>query len=305
MGCDGPDELVLVGHDRLHNLPGEFRVVRCRGCGLIRTDPRPTLDEIGFYYPSDYRPYFTTRVDPGAPSPIPEERRGWLRRMVGRVLRPVSNEVPPLPPGRLLELGCGSGAFLHRMAQCGWTVEGIEPSPEAGTAARALGYPVHIGPLETAPDPAAPYDLIVGWMVLEHLHEPIAALQKLGRWSAEGAWLVASVPDAGAWEFKLFGDAWYALHLPGHLFHYTPRSLASVLARAGWRLERVFWHDNPNNLLLSARYRFLERGWTRAAGLMQEMADCKRLPRTRMLLGKLLGRLHHSGRITVWARRAP
>ena len=302
LGCAAGDDPVLTGRDRLHDLPGEFRVVRCRACGLMRTDPRPTLETIGFYYPLDYRPYLTTRVGPAAPAARPGAA-GPFRRAVRRMLRPVGNQLPDLPPGRMLELGCGSGAFMHAMAGKGWVVEGIEPSPAAGSEARALGYPVHIGPLETAPDPAAPYDLTVGWMVLEHLHEPVAALEKVGRWSATGAWLVASVPDAGAWERRLFGDAWFALQVPGHLFHYTPRTLGLVLARAGWRLERVFWQDNPNNLLLSARYLALERGWGRAAEALQAMAHGERLHRTRSVLGKLLGRLRSSGRITIWARR--
>ena len=301
LGCAGDDEPVLTGRDRLHDLPGEFRVVRCRVCGLMRTDPRPTLDGIDFYYPSDYRPYLTSRVSSTAPAPAP--RGGRVRALVRRILRPVALELPPLPPGRLLEIGCGSGGFLHGMAQKGWTVEGIERSPDAGGTAQALGYQVHIGPLETTPDPAAPYDLVVGWMVLEHLHEPIATLEKVARWSRSGAWLVASVPDAGAPEFRWFGDAWYALHLPGHLFHYTPRTLAKVLERAGWRLERVFWHDNPNNLLLSLRYLLLERGWTKTADLLRAMADGERFRWTRLFLGKLLGRLHASGRMTIWARR--
>jgi SAM-dependent methyltransferase len=267
----------------------------------MRTDPRPTLEAIDFYYPPDYQPYVTTRVGAGDSRAAAE--RGPFRRWVARTLRPVNHELPPVSAGRLLEIGCGSGAYLHEMAQAGWQVQGIEPSADAGAAARVLGYPVHVGPLETAPDPAEPYDLVVGWMVLEHLHEPIAALSKLARWSAPGAWLAASVPDASAWEFKLFGDAWYALHLPGHLFHYTPRTLGLVLARAGWRLERVVWHDNPNNLLLSARYRCLERGWTRSAEALRDMAECKRLGRTRLLLGKLLRALRSSGRMTVWARR--
>ncbi len=301
LGCPSDDELVITGRDRLHELPGEFRVVRCRGCGLMRTDPRPTLDGIDFYYPADYRPYLTTRVGTTPTAKVPSS--GRVRTAIRRLLRPVALELPPLPPGRLLEIGCGSGAFLHSMAQKGWSVDGIERSPDAGASAQALGYPVHIGPLETAPDPPAPYDLVVGWMVLEHLHEPIATLEKLARWSATGAWLVASVPDAGAREFTWFGDAWYALHLPGHLFHYTPRTLGRVLERGGWKLERVYWHDNPNNLLLSLRYLWLERGWSTGADLLQSVADGKRFPWARLFLGKLLGRLRSSGRMTIWARR--
>src|SRR3546814_19345766 len=61
-----------------------------------------------------------------------------------------------------------------------------------------------------------PVDLIVGWMVLEHLHQPLAVLRKLRRWIQPDGWLVLSVPDAGSLEFRVFGDRWYALQLPTH-----------------------------------------------------------------------------------------
>jgi len=301
LGCLAGDDLVLVGRDRLHDLPGEFRVVRCRGCGLLRTDPRPTLASIDYYYPADYHPYLSTRVVNGEEPAVPP--RGRLRSLARRLLRPINHELPACETGRMLEIGCGSGSFLHEMARAGWEVHGLEPSAQAGAAAAALGYPVHVGPLETAPDPERPYDLIVAWMVLEHLHQPVAALKKLSRWTVAGGRLVASVPDASAWEFRLFGPAWYALHLPGHLFHYTPRTLSRVLERGGWRLERVLWHDNPNNLLLSARYRCLDRGWTRPAQVLRDMADNRRFVRSRAVLGKLLGTFRSSGRMTIWARR--
>src|SRR2546425_7402449 len=55
--CEARDDLVLQGSDRLHGLPGIFSVVRCRGCGLMRTNPRPTPHSMPFYYPADYGPH--------------------------------------------------------------------------------------------------------------------------------------------------------------------------------------------------------------------------------------------------------
>lgn len=52
---DGPE--VVRGGDRELGLPGEFRVIRCPGCRLMRTDPRPTLETMSFYYPDAYAPY--------------------------------------------------------------------------------------------------------------------------------------------------------------------------------------------------------------------------------------------------------
>ena len=77
---------------------------------------------------------------------------------------------PPVRPGRLLEIGCASGSFLHRMAARGWQVEGIEFSEKAAKAARDLGYKVHTGPLETAPAPAGSLDLIVGLSYVERIY---------------------------------------------------------------------------------------------------------------------------------------
>jgi SAM-dependent methyltransferase len=300
LGCPPDDEFVVLGRDRLHDEPGEFPVLRCRSCGLLRTSPRPTRAEIGRYYPPDYGPYGSTVVPSAEPRYSPPS--GW-KRTWDRLLEPRTNVLPALAPGRLLEIGCGSGAFLHRMAAAGWDVEGLELSPSAGREAQRLGFPVFIGSLAEAPDPARAYDLIVGWMVLEHLHEPVAMLRKLRKWSRPGGWLALSVPDAGALEFKLFGDAWYALDVPRHLFHFTARTAALVLARGGWELRRVIWHDNPNNLLLSLRNRCRERGWSRSAELLREVADGRRYGRARLALGKLLGSLRASGRMTLWASR--
>ncbi|MGH7511956.1 MAG: class I SAM-dependent methyltransferase [Gemmatimonadales bacterium] len=301
LGCAPDDEIVVRGHDRLHELPGEFTVVRCRGCGLLRTTPRPTPEAMGFYYPAEYGPYLSTRVLEDAPAPPAAPRpAGAIRRWIRETKTHI---VPPLTPGRMLEVGCGSGAYLHEMAARGWAVEGLEFSPDAAAAARALGYQVRVGALETAADPAAPYDLIAGWMVVEHLHDPLGGLRKLARWTRPGGWLALSTPDAAAPEFKLFGDAWYALHLPNHLYLYDHRTLRRVLAESGWELRRVFWHDNPNNLLMSLRFWALDRGRTGLAEWLLDVAECRRWPRARLVLGKLLGALRASGRMTVWARR--
>src|SRR3546814_13570677 len=124
------------------------------------------------------------------------------------------------------------------MARAGWDVEGIEPSAHAARQACEAGYKVRNVSLETAGDPETPFDVVVGWMVLEHLHEPLAALKKLRQWVRQDGWLGLSVPDAGGLEFKLVRARWYDLHLPAHLIHYSRDKLKKRLAkigREGWR----------------------------------------------------------------------
>ena len=230
LGCPRADEIVIdAGRDRLHGLRGTYRVVRCVHCDLLRTNPRPTPETMGHYYPSNYGPYH---------SPAKSDQT-LVKRLVRRLFDERYTVVPAMPPGRALELGCASGNFLVELRQKGWAAHGIEYNPEAGMRARAEGFPVHIGQAETAPAPVEPFDFVAGWMVLEHLHDPIKVLRKLHEWTRPGAILALSVPDSGALEMRLFGGYWYALQVPTHLFHFNRDTLAKVLDQAGWTLEHV------------------------------------------------------------------
>lgn len=299
LGCPPGDDLVFSGGDRLHGLPGEFSIVKCRTCGLMRTNPRPTSDSIGFYYPADYSPYLGTKVEGSTLGKPPL----W-KRTLKKLITPNESRLPPVRPGRMLEIGCASGIFMHRMAMAGWEVEGIEFSAQAAANARSLGYSVHTGSLEEAPEPVQPYNLVVGWMVLEHLHEPIMALEKLRRWIRPGGWLVLSVPNAASLEFKLFKQRWYALQLPTHLTHFTPKTIEATLARAGWQTDRILHQQNLGNLVASIGY------WLEDLGVRPQITEkFTRFPE-RLTWGHyilfpiatLASWFGQTGRMTVWAR---
>jgi 2-polyprenyl-3-methyl-5-hydroxy-6-metoxy-1,4-benzoquinol methylase len=268
----------------------------------MRTNPRPTLETIDYYYPVDYSPYLGTRVNNESFSPT---HSSLLKRIAKLFVEFNTNRLPPLPPGKMLEIGCASGAFLHLMALNGWKVSGIEYSSTAAENARALGYTVHQGSIETAPEPDHFYDLVVGWMVLEHLHDPLLSLKILHRWTKSRGWLVLSVPNIGGYEYKIFKDAWYALQVPTHLFFYTSRTLETVLARGGWRVEKLFHQRILNNLFPSIGYYLSDRGmehpFTRA--LIDFPLSARRKNYYLYPVASLLAILGLTGRMTVWARR--
>ncbi|MBR0568589.1 class I SAM-dependent methyltransferase [Azoarcus sp. L1K30] len=237
LGCGRNDQVVL-DHvtDRLHGLPGEYRIVRCRNCGLMRTNPRPTAATIAYYYPSNYAPH---RNDAHRASVAGRVEPYW-KRVLTDLIDERDTLMPDVKRGRALEFGCASGGFLARLRDSGWLADGIEPNHDAAARARAAGFAVHVGQIEDAPVPGVRYDLVVGWMVMEHLHHPIDALRKLHEWSNPDALLAISVPDCGTWEFSLFKDKWFGLQVPTHLFHFTRASLTEVLRRGGWEVERIF-----------------------------------------------------------------
>jgi SAM-dependent methyltransferase len=278
--------------------------VKCCTCGLIRTNPRPTLDTMNFYYPANYGPYLATQAN--SASALRTSFRSKLKQVITGMFRFNTQVIPRLSPGRMLEVGCASGAYLQQMAGQGWQVEGIEPDTQAATRARQLGYHVYTGSIESAPDPDEVYDIVVAWMVLEHLHEPVTALRKFYNWTSHKGWLVFSVPNTASLEASLFKDAWYALDLPRHLYHFTPSTLECVLGQTGWKIKRILHQRSLSNLFASiglwlqdhridnrfVRWllKFPEASW-RWHQLMYPLA----------FLFSLFGQ---TGRITVWARKA-
>lgn len=303
LGCCRGDEIVLVGRDLLHDLPGEFRVVRCKQCGLMRTDPRPVASDMGFYYPAEYGPYLGTQVHA-------DDQHAFLRRLKNRI-KPWVNRVfvfgaqaiPSLAPGRMLEIGCASGSYLHLMAQQGWQVEGIEFSSQAAAAAAQLGYRVHAAALETAQVPEEPFDLIVGWMVLEHLHDPVACLKKLRDCADIGTWLVLSVPNAGSVGLSILGKNWYSLHLPNHLFHFTPKTLAHVLSEGGWNLEYVCHQRVLIDWVASVGYALRDNGFSWIGRKLIAFPESSVIWHYLMYpIAWFLSLFGQTGRMTVWAR---
>lgn len=301
MGCPPKDKYVTTGHDRLHDLPGDYNIVICQTCDLMRTNPRPTPGTMGYYYPDDYGPYQGTQItsdDSGDNLPL------W-KKLAKLLIRFNTDCIPEMTPGRLLEIGCASGRFLHKMANQGWLVEGVEFSDSAAEAARSLGHSVQTGSVESVADYDEPFDLIVGWMVIEHLHQPVETLEKLAHWTKPGGWLAISVPNAGSLEFKLFKDKWHALHLPNHLYHFTPQTLDKLLEKSGWKMKRVL-HQRvissqfdslgyiageyfPNSRVHQFLNGFSEKGLIWNVALYP--------------LAWLLSLIGQTGRMTIWAQK--
>lgn len=222
-------QVLFEGPDRLHHLPGTFRLVQCPECGWIRQNPRPTAETIGYYYPSDYINFI------GAVEDEPGRLRRWDRRY-GILKRRWALEAFQ-PRGRLLDVGCATGVFLHEMAGAGWEVMGIEPNEEAAAYARGrFDLPVHVGTLQTARLPAGSFDVVTFWDVLEHLHTPWQDLVEAHRLLAVGGLLVIRIPNLGSMGARLFGPLWLGWDLPRHLYLFPTPALTRALSDLGFTL---------------------------------------------------------------------
>lgn len=148
-------------------------------------------------------------------------------------------ELRGLRPGRLLDVGSGRGRFLAAASAAGWDAVGIEFEPALARMARdRYGVEVVVGDAVSAPVDG-PFDVITMWHVLEHLPDPLAAIERARELLVPNGRLVVSVPNNDSWQARLGGDDWLHLDIPRHIYHFTPGSLTLLVERAGFRALRV------------------------------------------------------------------
>lgn len=243
MVLEAPDPVPAEG------LGLRFAVVRCEHCGLTYTNPRPNAATIRHFYPADYRPHRRPRkMQQSRPS-----RPLWTW-LFGRPCNERRGELPWQGVGRLLDFGCGGGAFLKRMADQGWQVTGLDAAVGAVRRVQEeLGLRALVGSLPHPDLLPCSFDVVTMWHSLEHVHKPLAILREAYQVLVPGGKIVIATPNMESLPFYWFGGSWFGLDLPRHLTHFTPKTLRTALETAGFRVEMVRMLRHGDWLRSSAR----------------------------------------------------
>ncbi len=268
--CNTPTTLALRGRDHRLGDAETYEIWRCPRCGLGRTHPPLDPSVRRTIYPPDYPDHHQ----------ISQPARGWHRPLAAAALSDLGYpqpDAPPLPavltqplaalrswtwrpplppPGRLLDIGCGSGAYGASLLRLGWRVDGIEPNAAAAERARGVGLNVQSCDLQVAILPPTAYDAITLWHVLEHLDDPIASLRLLRPALRLRGQLWLEVPNWAGLMAALTRSHWFHLDLPRHRFHFTPTSLRLALEQSGFRVERLWHIPNPHGFRGALAYRW-------------------------------------------------
>jgi 2-polyprenyl-3-methyl-5-hydroxy-6-metoxy-1,4-benzoquinol methylase len=209
-----------------------FAVVQCRHCAMRYTNPRPDAESIASFYPSEYKPHRRPNKQRAT------HRLSWWDRLLRRSCPERRGELPWPTPGRLLDFGCGNGSFLQRMANQGWHVVGLDTSPQAvQTVHDTLGLTAHVGSLPHPDLRPGTFDVVTMWHSLEHVHEPLATLGEIYHLLVPGGKLIVACPNIDSAAYEWFRSSWFALDLPRHLLHFTPKTLQCMLQTAGFQVE--------------------------------------------------------------------
>lgn len=192
---------------------GDYSRRRC-SCGTIYTTPLPADGEVDFTYDAHPEPFYALAAN---------HKAEWLSRVCS--------------PGRLLEVGCGPGAFLVAARQRGFDVHGLEPHPgRAAIAIRRHGLDVRREYLAATTWPASSFDVVYHCDMLSHFPDPIQSLQEMIRLLRPNGRLFFEVGLMGG-----LGRPWYWLARRGlehHLWLYSEAGLVRLLDAADLEIEK-------------------------------------------------------------------
>jgi len=325
--CGGEEtDLLLVARDFYNNIPGVFRVVRCKKCGFVYTNPRPYGEELLKYYPDEagyFKPVFVKEqvgkvfnLKKRLHDKVLATYRGyarlpnsnWLERVFLipiHLLAKKNWEVNGIPEfrrnGKLLEIGCSYGQYLKQMKELGWDVAGIEPNKKAAEfGSKEYGIRIINDTFENV-NITEKFDAIVMRMVLEHLPGPSKALKKAYELLKEDGQLIIIVPDFSGIEFWLFREHCYGLHVPNHLNHFTPLTIRQYCKNIGFRVEKIIHHSFDRDFVASAQYMKNDGLKPWLAAVLSNKIFRKTILRAAVTLLSYLGM---TSRMTVWVKKS-
>lgn len=213
-----------------------FQLLQCRQCGLVRTQPVLTDQELKQYYSLPY--YGSGKAKFSGPAEKVTRFFNYLRART--ILSHLRGDIEPRAgtPPRILDMGCGRGNLLMSLKRLGCECHGVERN-EFPADDLPRGIEFHTGKLSDIAFDEGSFDAIIIWHVLEHIDDPVSLISEASRILRHDGLLAIAVPNFGSIQAKFFKKDWFHLDLPRHIYHFTPGTLTAVLERSGFAIARM------------------------------------------------------------------
>ncbi|MEL4300398.1 class I SAM-dependent methyltransferase [Shewanella xiamenensis] len=214
-----------------------YDIIECEVCGFTHVSPLPTFEELDTFYKEAFyvteKPTFFKQK---------QEDEAWLNLQYSDRYDTFEQHLPSTRR-RVLDVGAGAGYFLKHGQSRGWTVKGIEPSPQAVEYARSMGVDQEVGYLTSeSAGQLGQFDVIHASLVLEHVPNPIELIRIMYGMLTEGGIICISTPN----DYNPFQQAlrdvdkfqpWWVCP-QHHLNYFSPDSLQQLLEKHAFTVLR-------------------------------------------------------------------
>lgn len=228
----------------------KFAIQECSVCGLRLTNPRPDNKSIGNYYKSEN--YISHNDKSGGfISSIYRTVRNYTLDYKLRLIKKVNSG-----KGKLLDVGCGTGAFLESCKGDGWQIAGVEADEKVRMLTQEK-LEIQIAQDLSEIHTSESFNIITLWHVLEHIPNLNDTIKQLSLLLAPNGTLVIAVPNSNSYDATYFKEYWAAYDVPRHLYHFTPHTIQKLFNKYNLRLieTRPMVFDAFYIAMLSTRYR--------------------------------------------------
>lgn len=200
------------------------RYVACPRCGLVFLSPRPSSALVEEYYREGYDGSYGAAESSADRQPV-------FASVLAHLLE------WRRPPGRLLDIGCGDGAFIMLCREAGWTCTGVEVSQGAAARARAKGFSV-LTPAEHSAAATDQYDVVTLVNVLETVTDPAAIMRAMSAQVKPQGIIAVRVSNGLFHQRMRTPIRWCGAQYDQafHLFSYSPSALKTLVETNGFEV---------------------------------------------------------------------
>lgn len=201
-----------------------FTIVKCKKCSFLFTNPRPSQSEISSYYHSEN--YISHKT-----SKLTLFSKAYAIARSFSLCKKHSLISKFKQPGKILDIGCGTGEFLKFMKHKSWEVTGIEPADSPRAFARN-NYALEVYDEQKLDDlPPNHFDVITLWHVLEHVTRLDVRMRQIKRLLARDGLIIIALPNHESWDAKKYDTFWAAWDTPRHLYHFSQKTVEILLSK--------------------------------------------------------------------------
>ena len=214
-----------------------YQLIECLQCGLVRLHPFPTPEELRVLYSGTY--FKSESASERGYLDYEGDHNNYLRTFRRR-LKMIRDYLSA--SDRILEVGCALGFFLDTLREAGFEhLTGIDLSAYAIARAQArMGNQVELlaGNIGDLPSGRS-FDVVFMWDVLEHIPNPIAALNQVRVLLNPGGRLILETQDVGSVMAQINGRRWHMYKVPEHLYHFQPSTIKMLLNKTGFQVVKI------------------------------------------------------------------
>lgn len=216
----------------------DFKVVRCRACGLLYN--RPQI--LGLRLPEIYREYYYKSPEPAFGYEDYVGNKADIQRSFRRRMKYLTSLKKG---GKLLDVGCACGFFLEVAGEAGFDVQGIDCSEWATDYARNH-YPFKVvtGFLDQSQAfDGKTFEVITCWDVIEQLPSPKALFSKIHSLLAPEGLLVLTVRDAESFMSRFMKGKWIHFRPKEKFAYFSRTTVRNFLGRLGFEVLKITPQD--------------------------------------------------------------